>query len=193
MSDMISKAKFEKHMKQLTQIPEGFTVSQETEQRGWRDHPMPVLVYVVKSETIEIRFDQTGSGHTLFVNGDSKSTFDRLGVEDSFYHLPLWEGDPEPYDLNAILKEQVQRVAQYFEYKKTALTVPGIPFSIAPDSLAGYQQRLKTKGTISFMPSGFGTGYQISRAMRRGAKRASTAMEKFFGVAPLFISTFDAD
>jgi hypothetical protein len=192
MSDMISKVKFNKHVKAI-QIPEGFTATMETEQRGWNNHPIPTLVYVVTNGDIEIRFDQTGAGHTLFNEGGNQLSFDRLGVEDSFYHLPLWDGDSGEYDLNVILQEQLERVAEYFEYKKTAISVPGIPHTISPDRLAMFKARLKKSGQISFMPSGFGTGYVVTTRMVRGAKPASKALNEFFGVGQLFVSTMEMD
>lgn len=195
---MIANDKFEKRMKAL-RIPAGFQLVLEVEERGWKDHPEPTMVYVLKNNMMEIRFDQTGAGHTNFnfeedeVGRRTWQTFDRRGVEDSFYHLPLWDGDKTKYNLNAIVKEQIRRVGEYFEYRKTAIPVPGIPHTISPDRLAMFKARLKTHGQISFHPSGFGTGYIITTKMNRGAKPAPKAMIEFFGVGELFISTIEMD
>ncbi len=188
---MISKKDFRKRMKGLT-IPKGFT-SEMREEKDWGNVSTTHLIFVVKSDDIELRFDQSGSGHTDFKIGDSTLTFDRLGVEDSFYHLPFGDWDKVKYDLNAILKEQLSRVAKQRERAETAMAVPDIPFTLAPEELKKYKSRLAKGNQITFMPSGFGTGYQISKVPRRDAKRASSKMEAFFGIDPLFISSFDAD
>lgn len=198
MYDMISKKKFEAHVKTL-QVPEGFTASWEKEVHGWGKGAETVHVFVVKSDTIELRFDQTGCGHTNFDMREDQygrqfwSTLDRRGVEDSFYHLPLYKGDKTKYNLNKILVEQLERVAECLAARTTAISVPGIPFTVQPERLVRLKQELSKGRSISFMPSGFGTGYNISPKPQHGAKRASAEMQKFFGVAPLFISTFDAD
>ena len=196
MSDTISKAKFAKHVKSIV-VPEGFTASTEVERWfGNAAYNPQTQVFVLKSDTIELRFDQTGGGHTLFTDGKGhKLCFDRRGVEDSFYHLPMWEGDDTVYDLNAIVAEQLERVAEYLKVADTFIQVPDLPFTVTPERLVELKKQLKTREQITFMPSGFGTGYIVSYGTkhRSGTKRATQATEKFFGVTPLYISTFDAD
>lgn len=192
MSDMISKVQFEKHVKKI-KVPKGFTADMETEQRGWNNHPIPTLVYVLKGNGMEIRFDQTGSGHTLFTHEGKQLCFDRYGVEDSFYHLPFGDWDKERYNLNTIVKEQIKRVEEYLKYTKTALQVPGIPHTVSPEAKVKLIERLKKNGQISFQPSGFGTGYIVTKNMVRGSKLAPKAMATFFGFDKLFISTVEMD
>jgi hypothetical protein len=53
---------------------------------------------------------------------------------------------------------------------------------------------LKAGKTVSLAPSGFGTGYTISRRRRsRYDQRAKLELEAKFGVTPLYITTFDHD
>lgn len=73
--------------------------------------------------------------------------------------------------------------------------VPTTPFSVTPEDKARVVQRLKTDKQYTFMPGGFGTGYTLTRSARTGgygAKRAPQ-LEAFFGVKPIYVSTFDAD
>ncbi len=190
MSDMISKAKFAKHIKQVT-VPQGFVASMEVEDL-WKNCSQQV--FVLKSDDIEIRFDQNGCGHTIYSYGGRKYTFDRRGIEDSFYHLPLWGGD-ESYDLNLIIAEQLDRVTKSLKIIAKSIDVPGVPFTTTPERLEHMKKQLKSGGQVSFTPQGFGTGYIISYGAKHhsDAKRAPKATEDFFGVSSLYISTFDAD
>lgn len=195
MYGAMTKSEFGAHMTKLTEIPEGFTTKLVTERFGTKgDHN---FTYVVKSEEqgIEIVFDQYGGGHTNFkVEGqNSWLTFDQRGISDSFYHHPQWEGDTREYDLNALFKEQLQRISDQREYLKVAKAVPGIPFKVSPDRLVNLKAQLKKGKPISFVPGGFGIGYQISSKKFAGFVRASGAMEDFFGVQPLFIQSIECD
>jgi hypothetical protein len=196
---MISNEEFHKRMKAV-KVPEGFRMDLVIEERGWRNNPLSVRVYVITNDKVEVRFDQTGSGHTNWNMTENKhgqrtwSTFDRRGVEDSFYHLPLYDGDKTRYNVNKILTEQLRRVASSLIHEALAFPVPGIPgHTVSSEQLEKLQARLKKHGQISFHPSGFGTGYIITTKYVRGARTASVGTEKFFGVSPLFISTIEMD
>lgn len=150
-------------------------------------------VFTLKSDTVEIKFDQTGGGHTSFLHQDKWLCFDRRGIEDSFYHLPLWDGDDVP-DVNAIVAEQLERIENYKKEFETVLQVPGLPFTVTPKRLAELKKRLQSNNSITFTPSGFGIGYVLARRRTdRNDKRATAATSDFFGVPTLFISTFDTD
>lgn len=185
---MITNAKFAKHVKAIT-TPDGFTAEMIEETRF-----KPVMqVYVLKNDTIEIKFDQSGCGHTRFKVGEGWRTFDRLGVEDSFYHLPLWATHEIP-PLNDIVAEQFERIAKSLAYHKTAVQIPDIPFTTSPEAVGKLKDELKTKGVIRFTPSGFGTGYEVLRKPRSySCTRATAKLETFMGLSPLYVATFDAD
>lgn len=199
MDRMISQLNFRKRMQKLI-VPDDFTATMDVEDRGWKGNPMPILVYVVKGNNIEIRFDQNGSGHTLFDIQEGEfgqrtwRTFDLRGVEDSFYHLPLWDGDKTKYNINKILKDQIARVAKQLQYEKSATEVPGIPgHTVNKDQLKALKARLSKNGQISFRPGGFGTGYIITTTPVRGSKPAIKAMRKFFDFENLYVSTIEMD
>lgn len=200
----------EKHLTaaQFTKIvsaietPQGFTGLLEAD-RDYTPHLLKLykmkkapLTFTLKSITddIKIEFDQSGSGHTSFKaeNGNWR-TFDRVGVDDSFYFFHSWSGKKE--DCNQIVKEQLERIEKARAYQKTALQIPSIPFTVAPDELPAMKTRLKQMGYLTFMPAGFGTGYTVAQRRKSPtyAQRASAALEQFLGCSPLFVSTFDAD
>jgi hypothetical protein len=72
-------------------------------------------------------------------------------------------------------------------------SIPGIPFMVTPESKAQITAKLKKGEQHSFMPSGFGTGYVLHARRSPGAKAATKKTCDFFGVSPLWVSTFDAD
>lgn len=178
------QAEFEAKMKTLS-VPAGFTTEQSAD------------AFTLKSDSIEIKFDRSGSGHTNFKVGGSWKTLDRRGVEDSFYHVSLYDGDDRTLDLNVIVQEQLAHVQESLRYYETAIAVPSLPFTVAPERLAVLKQDLQKTGRICFTPSGFGTGYEIAkkptRNCRFGETRAKPELETFFGVTPLYVSTLDCD
>lgn len=172
-------------------IPDGFTGTFKPD--TW-DPTHKDEVFSLKSADVELVFDEGGSGHTRFLHKGAWLSFDRTGVEDSFYHVPLFKGHGVS-DLNVIVAEQIERVKKRLEYFASAVSIPGIPFTVAPDGVEPLKQRLAKTGVVSFHPSGFGTGYRLTKRPTRGGgeQRALAATETFFGVSPLYVSTLDCD
>lgn len=193
----LTEQQFRKHMKPV-KVPEGFTVEWGESSWGFGANEHTYRHCTLKSATVEIKFDDNGSGHTRFKTGESWLTFDRTGVEDSFYHRALFKGD-RCDDLNAIVKEQLERVQKRLDYYKSAISLPGIPFTVAPGGIDQLKVELGRRGFITFIPSGFGTGYNVSRKAGRDgmsgrpAPRATAELEKLLGHSPLYVSKFDAD
>ena len=183
----MNKPAFKKYMKQIA-IPEGFTSNMITVKENGN---IPSTdIFIVKSDTVEIKFDQTGSGHTSFLHDGHWLCFDRRGVEDSFYWMD-WNDKPE--DCNAILAEQLEKITKSIEYTKKSISIPGIPFSTTEEKLKKQKAELQHGKSLRFMPSGFGTSYVISKRKTYDSKPATKETEKFFGVGNLYIETFDAD
>lgn len=180
---------FRKHMETLN-IPEGFT-ARFREADSWG-----ILTYIVAKEgDVEFRFDVTGCGHTDFtIEGGKRGTFDRLGVEDSFYWL-VWGGEFK--DLNAIVVEQFKRIKKSRAFYKKAIEVPTLPFKVAPSRVVELKRQLQKYGSVTFTPGGFGTGYVVSKnsvqEFKWGGKRADVELEEFLGHSPLYVSSFDSD
>jgi hypothetical protein len=194
----LTKAQFTKKMKTI-KVPAGFTAEFKTESWGFiatKENVHETFV-LVKPDDTKITFDQSGSGHVEYKANGKWYTFDRRGVEDSFYFIALWKGDTSgKKDLNVLVADQLKRIEAKREYHATAIPVPGLPFTVAPDGVEKLKKQLQTMRTIHFTPSGFGTGYAVSKlrsGYRYGEKRASPELEQFLGHAPLYITTMDCD
>jgi hypothetical protein len=191
---MTQEEKFKLHMSKLD-VPEGFSGEFR------RDMPecLHTVNYLLKKEGVEIMFDITGSGHTRFKANGEWYTFDRLGVEDSFYHLPMYKGQKVP-SLNEIVAEQLARVENRIAYHKTAVKVPGLPgtWTVAHDKVQELKDQLKANGHITFTPAGFGTGYCVTRRrpagpLKYGRSRAKPELEEFLEFSPLYVENMDCD
>lgn len=174
-------------------VPEGFKTTWRVNEFNHDRNASPDEFVIYKEDDIEFVFRAGGSGTTKFRVKDGWRTFDRRGVEDSFYWKP-WNKHSK-IDFDDLLKRQFERIEQSRKYHETAIKVPDIGFTIAPESLKALKSQLLNKGYITFTPSGFGTGYNIVRRSNRrfGVRRGSTELEKFFGVSPLFIESMDCD
>lgn len=189
-----------KHFKELEKFvktivpPSGFTATW-IEDDFYRDPNYKNYVLTNEDAKIKFTFRPGGSGSTsFFVYGRGWLTFDRHGVEDSFYYLPLWKGDKRP-PVSEMLSEQLTRIEERRKYYTNAIIIPEIGHSVSPEGLAKMKEAFKKSKTAyqSFYPSGFGTGYVVSRKPGSFAKRAVKELEDFIGIAPLYVSTFDAD
>jgi hypothetical protein len=157
---------------------------------------------------IEIIFRTGGCGTTKFRVGDKWYTFDRHGVDSSFYWLDWGLSEAKKkkktLDIGKIIAEQIARVQDRLLFHAGALDVPEIGHKIAPERKGVLTAALKSEGHITFTPSGFGTGYTVaifSHVTKNGSKiagfsrwrRATAALDDFFNVGPLWIETFDCD
>lgn len=130
--------------------------------------------------------DYTGCGHTTFRTVRGMRSYDRLGVEDSFY----WNSEEE---LSRVLLRDLARIDLSRAYHERAIEVPGIGFTVSPEGRDAIREKLKSGRSHSFHPSGFGTGYVIVPNKRHNYSKASPALRKFFGVRALWIYRYDAD
>lgn len=136
-------------------------------------------------------FGSLGDGHTSFDTSKGRMTFDRHGVEDSFYV----EADDTVETVNAKIVEQIQKVTLSRERLARSLTMPDYGYNLTPERLEKERDTLRRGGVARFAPSGFGTGHLISTKPRGryNCVRASQALIDFFGVGVLFVETFDHD
>lgn len=132
------------------------------------------------------------SGTTLYLvpgKGTCYYSFDRTGVEDSFY------GTDET-DINELVAKQQARIQASIERIGRSVAVPGLPFSVTPERQAELSNRLNTQGVVSLTPSGFGTGYMLHKKAPRSTryfKEGSKELAQFFGLPAIWITTFDHD
>jgi len=96
---------------------------------------------------------------------------------------------------NARIKRFIEvKIPEAIERIARSETVPGLPFMVTPESKEEIVRTLKGHRRYTWTPSGFGTGYVLQLNYgERGWKRAYAETEKFFGLKPIFIGTFDAD
>lgn len=187
---MITATTFERIMSRL-KVPNGFTLEKTTEPKwgntgGW-------LVYILKSNTVELKFNQYGDGSTNFmIDGQKWHTFDAIGVSPSFSFI-RYDGKALG-NINKIVAKELKRVEERLNYYKTALSVPGTAFTVQPDELAKMKAKLQNGESVSFMPSGFGAGFTFSsHRLSRWYKSASQAQCEFFKCYPLYVEQLDCD
>jgi len=145
---------------------------------------------------IEVHYDpnsdgDTISGSTKYNSAQGWRTYDRYGVEDSFY---LGKYGEPINEVDRVLNEEIQRAKKGIEESKSLIGVPQIPFMITEKSRVTYSEKLKSGKCISFTPSGFGIGYTLSVKRRsRWSTKGSKELAKFFGVSSLYIEENDCD
>jgi hypothetical protein len=177
-------------------VPEDFVAVWEDDASWYSGANIPSKKFVLRSKKheVDLVFRPGGSGTTKFKVNNNWLTFDRRGVEDSFYWKEF--SGKELRDFNAMILDQSRRVREAREFHQTALKVPDVGFSVSPDRLKALQKEIKTLGYVTFHPSGFGTGYRVVKKSHNrfgGSRRASADLEKFLECAPLWIETFDCD
>lgn len=131
-------------------------------------------------------------GHTSFTTDKGTRTFDRTGVEDSFYI----NYNDDIAAVQAKLEGQIKKVAESRERIKGMINIPGIPFLTSPEGKSQITTLLRAGKSHSFTPSGFGTGYQIysrKAPFDRYDGRAKPETEAFFEVSPLWVRQLDCD
>ena len=190
-------------------VPPGMLVTFHDEMIEWwnaktkKDDkvPCPTAVFAGDGITMRLSMDGSGdythgSGHTTFTTERGERTFDRTGVEDSFYVNPKWHSTPgdTPATVGAKLLGQITRVATSREHVKNSVPVPGLGYSVTTETRAKYTADLLAGREVSFTPSGFGTGYRLTvRQHSRYDKPAKPETREFFGVRTLFIQQLDCD
>jgi hypothetical protein len=122
-----------------------------------------------------------GSGHVTFTTALGRKTFDRRGVEDSFY---VEAGDTAA-EVAARIAERLKDVAESRARLSRSETVPGLPgkWSVTPERKAEIAAKLKDGREHEFRPSGFGQGVLITRGQRmRYSTRLPAETMAFFGL-----------
>ncbi|MBI4471438.1 MAG: hypothetical protein HY646_02145 [Acidobacteria bacterium] len=185
-------------------VPDGFVKSGYVVP-AWRKDTAPGHgVKLERPNDVEIRIEFDGcppepgsawsilaTGHVGFETPKGRFSFDRRGVEDSFY---VDVGDTVE-SVDQKIAEQLERVEEARRRLARSVTVPGLPrpFELSPETLSTYREHLKAGRPVSLTPSGFGIGYSISPRRSSYAKPASPALAAFFGTGPLFVSEMDCD
>jgi len=185
----------------------GWTVSLDPDRflgnQGWIEYPAvtvsaPPDVPKISIQTIFFEereeklssYTYVASGHTTFKTTKGDYSFDRRGVDDSFY-LKLTDG---PEEFLATFREQLKKIEATRARHANAVTVPGFSALVSPEQKTEIIEKLRSGKAHEFRPAGFGTGYKLSlRQHSRWDKRAKPETEAFFGVSPIFIEETDCD
>lgn len=135
------------------------------------------------------------SGTTNFLYDGTEYTFDRLGIEQSFYFGGEWDSFKS---LSEAAQAQVLRVLnrkKQLQEQGGLVTVPGTRIQITRSKQQELTKQLSSKGRISVYPSGFGTGYTFSKKRTSNwCKPASMELAIFFGsTTKLWMDTIDCD
>jgi hypothetical protein len=133
-----------------------------------------------------------GTGHTNFKTARGSFTFDRTGVEDSFYI-------PNEIDvtakLHSTIQSQIERVGLSRERHNNSETVPGLNggFLVTPEKKTEIATLLREGKTHTFYPSGFGTGYQVSIRLRNRMAHSNRILAEFLGLPMVYVETMECD
>lgn len=200
---MATKMKTRLTLEQVQQIQlPGFTMIRKDEP-SWRPggEPTPELHFENAAEgvTIRISFWKDGewmvaSGHTDFDTAQGRKTFDRRGIDDSFY---VEEGQTLE-QVAETMNEQLEKVKASRERIANSVPVPGLPgsFLVTPEKREEISKLLNAGKTHSFTPGGMGTGYQLYTGRRQSHfdSVAPKQLREFFGVTKaLFYRMLDCD
>jgi len=177
--------------------PEGFEREERIPAVGgeyelWNEYSYPKLV--IASDTVQVEFLVTFyqgkmevTGTTNYKEGDGWYTFDRRGIENSFYMQEGLEGwqDPES-DIRkggqAMLEAQIERAEKAIQRLTGMLTVPHFGHRISEEKRSEIAKKLKAGKSHMFTPGGFGTAWEVSTRQNRWAERVPVEVAKFFGV-----------
>jgi hypothetical protein len=164
----------------------------------FRNEALNIILLVVVREGLQF-IDELMSGHTLYKEGTMWLSYDRTGVEDSFYiahpeyaKTRTWHKEPPGGELN----HQVNRVLD--QRKRVSegggwVSIPEIGFRVLASNVAEMKAEFKRTGHKSFTPSGFGTGYHLSLRPSSRYAKISPKLAEFFEVPAVWVSTMDCD
>jgi hypothetical protein len=128
-----------------------------------------------------------GSTHFIGARTGSWCTFDRRGIDDSFY-------TGSATDPAEVVREQLERIAKCREASVHYISIPGWRYNIHKDQLSEVKETLKQGGSHLFTPHGMGTAHRISiRPTCSYASRLPAQTAKFFDAPVLYAETLDWD
>lgn len=181
-------------------VPEGFTkavVQSEDKEE--------ISISLTKPDDVWIRAELynspdeglTGTGHTDFMNRGFRSTYDRRGIDDSFYV----EGGASVAEIveciNREVREQLARIEKSRAHALASTPAPGLGHLLTPEQRAEIGKKLTRGGSHLFRPSGMGTAYEATTKRPRdrfGWKAADPKLSEYLGVkGPIYLIMHDYD
>jgi hypothetical protein len=188
-------------LRKKLKTPEGFTLTETPETQS------TFAAFTFTDGTVTISIDAPDgfkskepiddafgvSGHTSFKRPDGRTySFDRRGIEDSFYV----RGRDTPDEINASIAEQIKKARASLAENETATTMPGTGFLFSEKKREGIKETLNRGETYTIHPAGMGTAYLLTTNPRaKGASGFQSRPEwaKYFGVEELYARSQDWD
>lgn len=154
-----------------------------------------LLVNESKSDWDRKQGEFTITGEVYYtVPGKGRYSIGRRGVDSAF-----WGSEK---DLKKGMAEAIKRAEEGIKRvgKSTAIVFErGGKFMLTPEALKRHRDELKTKGSTLFRPSGFGTGYNVSKRRKQQwsggpyTNPVPPEVEKMLGMKGLFFERLDFD
>lgn len=134
-------------------------------------------------KSIQFIFHNNGDGTTRFTTTKGTRTFDRHGVNSSFYWTDEWD-NKDGTKMVAELTTHLARIEARRVFIATSITVPQIGYSISEQMRAEHQATLKSGRSITFTPSGFGQSQTLytGRQQFRYDTPATQELKDFFAI-----------
>jgi hypothetical protein len=138
-------------------------------------------------------------GHTYYldpINPDGWYTFDRTGVDDSFYLSAPCDWDKDGLDLTKKVQEQLDRIRERLAKSLAAgprIDIPHTGFSVTQGGKVKITERLLGGQGYSLTPSGFGRGLNLRTRRTSHWDKYRPDLAAFFGVPEVWVSEFDHD
>jgi hypothetical protein len=161
-----------------------------TVEEGTGDYGSKYIAF--KGNDFDIRLELNGAGHTNFQTIHGSRTFDRYGIDDSFY---VDRHSHTVKDVVRIINEEIAKVRASQERAKDQELIPGFGWYTTAKGKQEIIDLLKAGKSKTFTPSGFGTGYRMytGRCYHQWDKRAKPETEAYFGVSPIWLESMDCD
>lgn len=138
-----------------------------------------------------------------FRHGGKTFTFDRLGVEDSWYPMEYGEEKADTQKIFSLFAQQMdiarERYAAHLEREKAGTVVNFGPVkrTLLPEEIEKYRKLIASRKSFSLTPSGFGTGYRFYSGSGPGrygqGMPASKEARELLAAPRLIYDTLDCD
>jgi len=155
-----------------------------------------ITMRVEVPDTIKAEDYFAGTGHTDFQAKGSTYSFDRHGIDDSFY----LKHEDSVSTLVEEMHDQIKRARESQDRLARAIPLGIGHYERTPEEIAAMVADLKAGKRVSLLPGGFGTGYVLSlnapprrRSRSYGGPTAHAALAKALGLPKVYVESIDCD
>jgi hypothetical protein len=200
-----------KKLSAMIDVPKDFEKESDIPEVG-KEYPesFETPKIILKNEEVQVEFFITfykGNldviGTTNYKYNGSWYTFDRRGVENSFYMTTADESKVNYFvcgeliteeSVNKMVEVQIAKCKEAVERLSNTLVVPQFGHHVTEERRKEIATKLKKGGCHTFAPSGFGTAHVVSMKRTRWSKPVKKEVSEFFGInAKLFCVDQDWD